>query len=150
MDVKTITRLAEVMSQHQLTELEVDDGQMKLRMGRQGNVPVAQTPAAANEAGGAPAANAAPVAAANEQADDAAAQINSPLVGTFYAAPTPESAPFVSVGSVVEADTVVCIVEAMKVMNEIKAEVGGTIVKTLVSNGSAVEYGQPLFEIKLG
>jgi len=76
--------------------------------------------------------------------------ISSPLVGTFYSAPTPEAAHFVSVGSVVGPDTVVCIVEAMKVMNEIKAEKSGTITKVLVSNGAAVEYGQPLFEINVG
>jgi acetyl-CoA carboxylase biotin carboxyl carrier protein len=74
--------------------------------------------------------------------------IKSPIVGTFYATPSPDSDPFVEVGSQVDAQTVVCIVEAMKVMNEIKAETSGTIAEILVSNGQAVEYGQALFKVK--
>jgi acetyl-CoA carboxylase biotin carboxyl carrier protein len=83
-------------------------------------------------------------------ADDAAAPaatIASPIVGTFYAAPAPDAPPFVKVGDTVDADTVVCIVEAMKVMNEIKAEQCGVIRKVLVDNATPVEFGQPLFEI---
>jgi acetyl-CoA carboxylase biotin carboxyl carrier protein len=74
--------------------------------------------------------------------------IKSPLVGTFYATQSPDSPPFVEVGSKVEPQMVVCIIEAMKVMNEIKAEVGGTIAEVLVKNGQAVEFGQPLFKIR--
>jgi len=70
--------------------------------------------------------------------------IKAPLVGTFYAAPSPDSAPFVEVGVKIEPQTVVCIIEAMKVMNEIKSELGGTITEVLVKNGQAVEFGQPL------
>lgn len=75
-------------------------------------------------------------------------EITSPMVGTFYSAPNPESDPFVSVGSSVTKDTVVCIVEAMKLFNEIEAEVTGEIVEVLVENGELVEYGQPLFRVK--
>ncbi|GGA68083.1 acetyl-CoA carboxylase biotin carboxyl carrier protein [Ornithinibacillus halotolerans] len=75
-------------------------------------------------------------------------EITSPMVGTFYAAPNPESDPYVSVGSKVNKDTVVCIVEAMKLFNEIEAEVSGKIVEILVENGELVEYGQPLFRVK--
>ena len=154
MDVKTISRLAEVMTQHQLSELEVDDGQVKLRLARQCASAMAVTAEAAAAHASKESAAAKASAAAAETAADAAAGkpvvINSPLVGTFYSAPTPEAAHFVSVGSVVGPDTVVCIVEAMKVMNEIKAEKSGTITKVLVSNGAAVEYGQPLFEINVG
>ncbi len=75
-------------------------------------------------------------------------EIVSPMVGTFYAAPSPESDPYVQVGSKVEKDTVVCIVEAMKLFNEIEAEVSGEIVEILVENGQLVEYGQPLFRVK--
>jgi len=74
-------------------------------------------------------------------------EIKSPIVGTFYSAPSPDSEPFVEVGSKIEENSVVCIVEAMKVMNEIKAEVSGTIVEILVKNGEAVEYGQVLFKV---
>ncbi|MEN2464738.1 acetyl-CoA carboxylase biotin carboxyl carrier protein [Ornithinibacillus sp. JPR2-1] len=75
-------------------------------------------------------------------------EITSPMVGTFYSAPNPDSDPFVSVGSSVSKDTVVCIVEAMKLFNEIEAEVNGEIVEILVENGELVEYGQPLFRVK--
>ncbi|GEN31136.1 acetyl-CoA carboxylase biotin carboxyl carrier protein [Cerasibacillus quisquiliarum] len=75
-------------------------------------------------------------------------EIISPMVGTFYAAPSPESAPYVQVGSKVEKDTIVCILEAMKLFNEIEAEVSGEIVEILVDNGELVEYGQPLFRVK--
>ena len=74
--------------------------------------------------------------------------INSPIVGTFYTSPSPEAGPFVKVGDIINDDTVVCIIEAMKVMNEIKAEMSGTITEVCVSNGQAVEFGQPLFRIK--
>lgn len=151
MDVKTISRLAEVMTQHQLSELEVDDGQVKLRLARQyGPAPVvlAEMPSAkegvsvkGSEQSGS--SGAAGVSAAEPVV------ISSPLVGTFYTAATPEAPPFVAVGTVVGPETVVCIVEAMKVMNEIKAEKSGTITKVLVSNGSAVEYGQALYEISI-
>jgi len=75
-------------------------------------------------------------------------EIKSPIVGTFYATPSPDSEPYVEVGTKVEPQTLVCIIEAMKVMNEIKAETNGMIVETLVTNGQAVEYGQVLFKVK--
>lgn len=80
--------------------------------------------------------------------DEGLVEIKSPLVGTFYARPSPDSEPYVEVGSQVNPQTVVCIVEAMKVMNEIKAEISGTIVKIMVTSGQAVEYGQVLFKVK--
>ena len=75
-------------------------------------------------------------------------EIVSPMVGTFYSSPSPDSAPYVQIGQEISADSVVCIIEAMKVMNEIKAELSGTIVEALVENGTAVQFGQPLFRIK--
>jgi acetyl-CoA carboxylase biotin carboxyl carrier protein len=75
-------------------------------------------------------------------------EIKSPIVGTFYATPSPDSQPYVEIGTHVEPQTVVCVVEAMKVMNEIKAETSGTVVEILVTNGQAVEYGQVLFTVK--
>ncbi len=83
-----------------------------------------------------------------EKKDESIDFIKSPMVGTFYLAASPESAPFVEEGSTVGAETVVCIIEAMKVMNEIQAEISGTIVEILVENGSSVEFGQPLFKVK--
>jgi acetyl-CoA carboxylase biotin carboxyl carrier protein len=87
-----------------------------------------------------------PPAAAPAAADGPV--IKSPTVGTFYASPTPGEPPFVKVGSVVKPDTIVCIIEAMKVFNQIPAEISGTITEVLVNNGDAVEYGQPLFRVK--
>jgi acetyl-CoA carboxylase biotin carboxyl carrier protein len=75
-------------------------------------------------------------------------EIKSPMVGTFYAAPSPDSDPYVSAGTRITADTVVCIIEAMKVMNEIKAECSGTLVEVVVENGRPVEYGQVLFKVR--
>lgn len=96
----------------------------------------------------APVAAAAPVApAATAAADSSEAMIRSPMVGTFYTAADPESPPFVNVGDVVRPDSVVCLVEAMKVFNEIKAETSGRVTRVLVKNGQAVEYDQPLFAI---
>jgi len=82
-----------------------------------------------------------------QQAEDLV-EIKSPIVGTFYVAPSPDSEPYVELGSAVKSQAVVCIIEAMKVMNEIKAETSGTIVEILVTNGQAVEYGQVLFKVK--
>jgi acetyl-CoA carboxylase biotin carboxyl carrier protein len=85
-----------------------------------------------------------------EEVDKNVVEIKSPMVGTFYRAPSPESPPYVQVGDRVNADSVLCIVEAMKLMNEIKAEMNGTILDILVENGQPVEYGQPMFKIKKG
>ncbi len=92
-------------------------------------------------------ANNMPTSATQEEAD--LVEIKSPIVGTFYATPSPDSEPYVEIGSHVDPQTVVSIVEAMKVMNEIKAETSGTIVEILVTNGQAVEYGQVLFKVRL-
>ena len=105
----------------------------------QAAVAVAPPPAAAAPAAPPASATESPLAATNEK------EIPSPMVGSFYRAPTPEAGPFVNVGDEVTEDTVVCIVEAMKVMNEIKAELKGTITKVLVEDGQPVQYGQPLF-----
>lgn len=108
--------------------------------------PVAAAPAAAPASPAGPAAGAAAAAAAAAEDENPRwVKINSPMVGTFYRAPAPDAKNFVEVGSQVTEDTVLCIVEAMKLMNEIKAEMRGTIKKILVQNGKPVEYGQPLF-----
>ena len=88
-------------------------------------------------------------AAAPAAADPSVKVIPSPMVGTFYATPSPDNPPFVTVGSPIKADSVVCIIEAMKVMNEIQAEISGTVVECLVANGTSVEFGQPLFRVKV-
>lgn len=154
MDIKLIKQVVDLMKRSELSEFEFEEEGFKLRLTRKnGEVaqqfvqPVAQQgPAAAP----APAAAAAPPAETNAPAaeEKGISVITSPMVGTFYRAPSPDSAPFADVGTKVGADSVVCIIEAMKVMNEIQSELSGKITEVLVENGEAVEYGQPLFKVK--
>lgn len=154
-DVKTIKQLIKLMSENDITELDLQDEGEKIKLCRASdNQPLAQyisaPPAAAPPAPQAPAPQA--TATTELSSTDSPASdgptIDSPMVGTFYSAATPDAKPFVSAGDSVTADTVVCIIEAMKVFNEIKAEQAGTIEKVLVSNGQAVEFDQPIFVIK--
>jgi len=159
LDLNKIKQVVDLMKKSDLSEFEIQDQEFKLRIKRDvaGRAPAAPaalvaTPAAAPVA--APAAAPAPVAAAPAPAAPAAADpnvkvITSPMVGTFYATPSPDNPPFVTVGSPIKADSVVCIIEAMKVMNEIQAELSGTVVECLVANGTSVEFGQPLFRVKV-
>ncbi|MEO1715592.1 MAG: acetyl-CoA carboxylase biotin carboxyl carrier protein [Planctomycetota bacterium] len=151
-DIRKLKELVKLMVENDLTELDLQDQEetVSLKRGVGGAVmPAYAAPAApAPVAAPAPAASDAAPAPASGGSDDGLVAIESPMVGTFYSAANPDSPPFVSVGESVSADTVVCIVEAMKVFNEIKAEAAGTIAKVLVENGQAVEFGQPLFMIK--
>lgn len=106
------------------------------------NGPAAQPASAPAPAASAPAPAAAPAASGG-------IEIKSPMVGTFYSSPSPDSPTFVSVGQEITPDTVICIIEAMKVMNEIQSEISGTVVECLVANGTSVEFGQPLFRVKV-
>lgn len=140
------------MKRSELSEFELEEEGFKLRLTRKGNeapqvIQAVAAPAAQPLASAAPAA--VPAATESTPAEDPnLSTITSPMVGTFYSAASPESPSFVKVGQKTDADTVVCIIEAMKVMNEIQAELSGTIVECLVENGQAVEYGQPLFKVK--
>lgn len=148
MDLKIIKQVVDLMKRSELSEFEFEEEGFKLRLSRKNGEPAApvyQAAPPAPAAAPAPEAAAAPAAPAEEKG---VTTIKSPMVGTFYRAASPESPPFVDAGAKVGADTVVCIIEAMKVMNEIQAEIGGTIVEALVENGEAVEYGQPLFKVK--
>ncbi len=155
-ELKDIKQLVELVRRSDLTEFELDQEGVKVHIKRDsGNAPVisgmTMPPfAAAPVASVAPVVSnaSAPVAPAAPAQEEGVVTINSPMVGTFYSSPSPENPAFVSKGSKVEADTVVCIIEAMKVMNEIQAEMKGTIVEVLVENGTTVEYGQPLFKVK--
>lgn len=149
MDSKDVEKLILLMKQHELCELQVKEGEFEFSARRGGAQPMmAATPAVAHAA----------LTAAGSQAtaESAAAaeknlkEIPSPIVGTFYRAPSPDQPPFKEVGDRVSADDVICIVEAMKVMNEIKAGVNGVIRKALVDNASPVEYGQGLFQVEIG
>ena len=141
------------MKKSDLSEFEIQDQDFKLRIKRDvpGRAPVAAqaAPLAAAPAPVAPAAPAALAPAAPAAADPSIKVVTSPMVGTYYCTPSPENPPFVTVGSPIKADSVVCIIEAMKVMNEIQAEISGTVVECLVANGTSVEFGQPLFRVKV-
>lgn len=156
MDLKLIQRLVALMARADLSLVDIDDPQsgLKVRLKRgykpaASQMPVVHVSGAAPAAAVAPSASAAsvPAPAAEAVAAPAGKPFPSPLVGTFYRAASPEAEPFVGVGSQVGPETVLCIIEAMKVMNEIKAEMRGTVVEVLVENGAPVEYGQPLFLI---
>ncbi len=111
-------------------------------------MPVPAMPVAAAAAPAAVAPAAAPAAESSDPAEPAGPTINSPMVGTFYRSPAPGEASFIKVGDPVDENTTVCIIEAMKVMNEIKAEIRGTVARILTEDGKPVQYGQPLFELK--
>lgn len=153
MEIKDIKRIVELMKTNDLSEFSMKDENFELAMKRGGGeapqIVYASAPAAAAPAAPVAAAPAAPAAApAADSEDDGLIEIPSPIVGTFYRKPSPDTDNFVSVGSEVSEDTVVCIVEAMKVMNEIKADVKGVIKKILVDDTSPVQYGQPLFLVE--
>lgn len=149
-DLKKIEKLIEIMKNNDLVEVEIKHGDDKILLKRfQTQQPaVTAVPMVGNSA--APAAVQTPPAevSSEPQQQENLIEIKSSVVGTFYAAPSPDSEPYVEVGTYVEPQTVVCVIEAMKVMNEIKTETGGTIAEILVTNGQAVEYGQVMFRLK--
>jgi acetyl-CoA carboxylase biotin carboxyl carrier protein len=145
-DLARLVELIEMMEKHGLTEVSLQEGERKWRLRRGQPGGNAASSAFSPPAAVSPSAPAEP----RPGAHDGTVTINSPTVGTFYAAATPDEPPFVSVGSRVNPETVVCIVEAMKVFNQIPAEVSGTVVEVLVQNGDSVEYGQPLFRVRPG
>jgi acetyl-CoA carboxylase biotin carboxyl carrier protein len=170
MDLKEIKAVIDLMTRNGLSEFELEKGDFKLRVRRgpggewststssnagpqvvHHHAPVAafapsHAPAPAAQAASVtvPSASMAPAASAGSSHP----QIVSPMVGTFYLSPSPDSPPYVTVGQEVQEDTVVCIIEAMKVMNEIKAETQGIIVEVLAQNGKPVEFGKPLFAVR--
>ncbi len=154
-DLRKIKKLIDIMKENELVEVEIKHGDDKIFLKRSapqqvvGGVPVMRLePATAPASPEAENLASQPSAAQPAAEKEDLAEIISPIVGTFYATPSPDSEPYVDVGTSVGPQTVVCIIEAMKVLNEIKAETSGTIVEVLVTNGQAVEYGQPLFKVK--
>jgi len=153
-DVKKVRRLVELMKEHDLSELDLKQGEqrIKLRRGHDSVVTYAAPPSQyappAHVGGTSGATSAAPSAPPAD--DPSAVVIKSPMVGTFYIKANPESPPFVKVGDHIGTETVVCVIEAMKVFNQIPAEVSGQITAVLVENGQPVEFGQPLFKVSGG
>lgn len=154
MDLKDIKAIIDLMRKNNLSEFELERQDFKIKLKRGNSGPPA------TEESGYPAALSAPAplplpalapgapAAALAPAGPAPLEIESPMIGTFYRAPSPESQSYVEIGTEVNADTIVCLIEAMKVMNEIKAEVKGVVTQILVENAKPVEFGQPLFRIR--
>jgi len=153
-DLKDIKAIIDLMKKNSITEFELEqqDSKLRLKRGLNGGTPAAQTddsvpmipislPVAAPSV-----AVASPVAASMTNPGEI--DIKSPMIGTFYRSPSPEAASYIEVGSEVSPESVVCIIEAMKVMNEIKAEVKGVVTQILVENGKPVEFGQPLFKVR--
>jgi acetyl-CoA carboxylase biotin carboxyl carrier protein len=153
-DVRTVKNLVALMAQHDLSEIDLRDGNQRLRLRRGGPVVEsmpAPMPAAPAPSRSVPAAadTATPTAIVPAKSGKKLAEIKSETVGTFYAKPSPEAAPFVTVGSKVTPTTIVCQVEAMKVFNEVQAGVAGTIVEVCAENGLPVEFNQVLFRVEV-
>jgi acetyl-CoA carboxylase biotin carboxyl carrier protein len=157
MDLRKLKKLIDLVQESGIAELEVTEGEEKVRIARGGAVsvtPLAATAApgvaAPPAAGAGAAAAAAPAAAATPAEPPPGAEghvVKSPMVGTFYRSPAPDAKPFIEVGGVVKEGETICVIEAMKLMNEIEADASGTIKAILVENGQPVEYGQALFII---
>jgi acetyl-CoA carboxylase biotin carboxyl carrier protein len=154
MDLRKLKTLIDLVSDSNVSELEITEAEGKVRIvkGPVGAPIMVAAPAPAPMSGASLAVPTALTAsAALSEAEQAAAAghvVKSPMVGTFYASSSPEAKPFVQVGSVVKEGETICIIEAMKILNEIEADKSGTITRILVDNGQAVEYGQPLFHIE--
>jgi acetyl-CoA carboxylase biotin carboxyl carrier protein len=163
MNVDVIKQILDLMREHELAEFELEEEGLKIRARKQGSTPVFTMSAPTlpampgtplpmptlAAAGAAPAAAAPPAAApALDEEELELAVITSPIVGTFYRSPDPSSPPFVDVGQVVQKGQTLCIIEAMKLMNEIESEYEGQVVKVYVENGQPVQYGERIFAIK--
>ena len=154
MDLKDIKSIIDLMKKNSITEFEMEKQDFKIRLKRGPNggttvVPLEELPPAVAVA--APLqvpVPGPPVAAIPQPPVTGEVEVKSPMIGTFYRAPSPESQPYVEVGSEVNPETIVCLIEAMKVMNEIKAEVKGVVTHILAENAKPVEFGQPLFRIR--
>ncbi|MGA2179994.1 MAG: acetyl-CoA carboxylase biotin carboxyl carrier protein [Verrucomicrobiota bacterium] len=154
MDIKDIKAIIDLMKKNSITEFELErqDSKIRLKRGSNGGAPIVQYDEPMVAAGAVPVlpsvavvptpAGVPPVPATGE------VEVKSPMIGTFYRAPSPEAGSYVEIGTEINPESVVCIIEAMKVMNEIKAEVKGVITQVLVENAKPVEFGQPLFKVR--
>ena len=146
LDLDTLQALARVLTEHDISEFEHEADGVRVRIVRGARV-VAAGPALVAAGSAVPAAAAAPPATSADP-PDGVVDVTSPFVGTFYRSPSPDAPSFVDVGSVVRPGQTLCIIEAMKLMNEIEAECSGTVVEVFAQNGKAVEFGQKLYRIK--
>lgn len=150
MDLKDIKSIIDLMKKNSISEFELEKDNFKIRLkrGHEGAVQVLPEDYALPVVARPAAISAVPPASSGANTAAGGQEIKSPMIGTFYRAPSPESAPYADIGTEVDPDSVVCIIEAMKVMNEIKAEVRGVITQVCVDNAKPVEFGQPLFKVR--
>ena len=149
MDLRKLKTLIDLVSESNISELEITEAEGKVRIVKAGAAPVALVAAAAPVApAAAPAAPAAAATPAPVVAPPAGKVVKSPMVGTFYRAASPGAKPFADAGDAIKAGQPICIIEAMKIMNEIESDVEGRVVQILCENGQAVEFGQPLFVLE--
>lgn len=149
MEFKDLKKILELVTDKEIAEFELQDGEFRLSTKLQSGRQVAYVPSGSSELVGSPAPQSSPSSAAvPETAEAPNPSVKSPMVGSFYRASSPDAEPFVKVGDVVTPESTVCIIEAMKVMNEIKSEIAGEVVELLVENGTAVQFGEPLFRVK--
>lgn len=150
MDIRKVKKLIELLEESDIAEIEIHEGEESVRISRTSSVAqtvaMPATFAAGAPPAAAPAAPAAPEATAEEEVPEGHL-IRSPMVGTFYRAPTPGAKPFITEGDSVNAGDTLCIIEAMKILNQIESDKSGKVVKILVENGQPVEYDQPMFVI---
>ena len=148
-DVETIRHLVRLMHRYDLTAIDLSEGPSRIRLRRRRDSPAApaSTPTTPPVAPAAPPAPIAPPSGSAPPSEPSGLKIESPMVGTFYSAPAPDAPEFVSIGSVVRPETIVAVIEAMKVFTEIPAGVAGTIAEVLVKSGQSVDFGRPLFRV---
>ncbi len=147
-EMKRLKQLVDLMKNNDLSELDIRDGEETISLKRPIGSPAVATAAAVAAPVTSGAVEAPPESDASAGADDGLVAFSSPMVGTFYTAPDPDSPAFVKVGDAVGPESVICVIEAMKVFSEVKAETSGTVEKVLVKNAQAVEFGQALFMIR--
>ncbi|WP_295879134.1 acetyl-CoA carboxylase biotin carboxyl carrier protein [uncultured Thiohalocapsa sp.] len=153
MDIRKVKKLIELLEESNVAEIEIHEGEESVRISRHGSTPMPfmmQAPAAGAPAAAAPGAAPAAIGAdtAAEPETDEGSLVRSPMVGTFYRAPSPGSKPFVEEGQDIKLGDTLCIIEAMKILNQIECEKAGVLRRILVENGQPVEYNQPLFVIE--
>jgi acetyl-CoA carboxylase biotin carboxyl carrier protein len=150
MDIRKVKKLIELLEESKVSEIEIHEGEESVRISRHGGVTqtIMQGSGSIDHMHGHPAITPSPsVIQQPATANETGHIVKAPMVGSFYASASPEAAPFVEIGQTVEVGDVICIIEAMKIMNQIEADASGVISKILAQNGDPVEYGQPLFVI---
>lgn len=156
MDIRKVKKLIEMLEESGIAEIEIHEGEESVRVSRQSSVSPVQTVVQVPETAGGKSSGPAVSGVEAAVSEPAAAEdqvpegfvVKAPMVGIFYASPAPDKAPFVERGKTVSKGEVLCIIEAMKIMNQVEADVGGVIARVMVENGEPVEYGQPLFVIR--